>query len=58
MKTIRVQSNGLIKEAMSFENIDYLEVAECENWYDSSILESLKVFKLMKIESLIEASDS
>ena len=39
MKTIRVQSNGLIKEAMSFENIDYLEVAECENWYDSRLYE-------------------
>ena len=39
MKTIRVQYNGTIKEAMSFENIDYLEVAECENWYDSRLYE-------------------
>lgn len=39
MKTIRVQSNGIIKEAMSFENIDYMEVAECENWFDSRLYE-------------------
>jgi DNA mismatch repair protein MutH len=39
MKTIRVQSNGKIKEAMSFENIDYLEVAECDNWYESRLYE-------------------
>ena len=39
MKTIRVQANGKIKEAMSFENIDYLEVAECEDWYESRLYE-------------------
>ena len=39
MKTIRVQANGIIKEAMSFENIDYIEVAECEDWYDSRLYE-------------------
>jgi DNA mismatch repair protein MutH len=39
MKTIRVQYNGNIKEAMSFENIDYNEVAECDNWYDSRLYE-------------------
>lgn len=39
MKTIRVQQNGSIKEAMSFENIDYLEVAECEDWIDSRLYE-------------------
>ena len=39
MKTIRVQHNGNIKEAMSFENIDYLEVAECEDWLDSRLYE-------------------
>lgn len=39
MKTIRVQANGRIKEAMSFENIDYIEVAECENWFDSRLYE-------------------
>ena len=39
MKTIRVQYNGSIKEAMSFENIDYIEVAECEEWLDSRLYE-------------------
>ena len=39
MKTIRVQANGIIKEAMSFENIDYIEVAECDEWTDSRLYE-------------------
>jgi len=39
MKTIRVQANGTVKEAMSFENIDYIEVADCQNWYDSRLYE-------------------
>lgn len=39
MKTIRIQANGVIKEAMSFENIDYIEVAECEDWFDSRLYE-------------------
>lgn len=39
MKTIRVQASGIIKEAMSFENIDYLEVAECDEWTDSRLYE-------------------
>lgn len=39
MKTIRIQYNGSIKEAMSFENIDYIEVAECEDWLDSRLYE-------------------
>ena len=39
MKTIRVQANGGIKEAMSFENIDYIEVADCEDWFDSRLYE-------------------
>lgn len=39
MKTIRVQANGIIKEAMSFENIDYIEVAECEEWFESRLYE-------------------
>ncbi len=39
MKTIRVQANGNIKESMSFENIDYNEVAECEEWIDSRLYE-------------------
>ena len=39
MKTIRVQHNGTIKEAMSFENIDYIEVADCEDWFESRLYE-------------------
>ncbi len=39
MKTIRVQHNGTIKEAMSFENIDYIEVADCEDWLESRLYE-------------------
>lgn len=39
MKTIRVQANGRIEQAMSFENIDYMEVAECEEWIDSRLYE-------------------
>lgn len=39
MKTIRIQHNGSIKESMSFENIDYIEVAECEDWFDSRLYE-------------------
>ena len=39
MKTIRVQANGNIKEAMSFENIDYIEIAQCGNWFDSRLYE-------------------
>lgn len=39
MKTIRVEGNGRIRESMSFENIDYTEVAECEDWIDSRLYE-------------------
>ncbi len=39
MKTIRVQANGIIKEAMSFENIDYIEISECDEWLDSRLYE-------------------
>lgn len=39
MKTIRVQANGIIKEAMSFENIDYIEVAESDEWIESRLYE-------------------
>lgn len=39
MKTIRVQANGIIKEAMSFENIDYIEVTECNEWIESRLYE-------------------
>ena len=39
MKTIRIKKNGTIKEAMSFENIDYQEVYDCEEWTDSRLYE-------------------
>ena len=39
MKTIRIKKTGVIKEAMSFENIDYQEVSDCEEWTDSRLYE-------------------
>jgi len=39
MKTVRVKKTGSIKEAMSFENIDYQEVYDCEEWTDSRLYE-------------------
>lgn len=39
MKAIRVQANDTIKEAMAFENIDYQEVYDNDNWYDSRLYE-------------------
>ena len=39
MKTIRVKKTGSIKEAMSFENIDYQEVFDCDEWTDSRLYE-------------------
>lgn len=39
MKTIRVRRTGAIKEAMSFENIDYREVFDCDEWTDSRLYE-------------------
>lgn len=39
MKTIRVNKNGRIKESMSFENIDYQEVFDCNEWTDSRLYE-------------------
>lgn len=39
MKTIRVQRNGTIKESMSFENIDYQEVYDNDNWFESRLYE-------------------
>ncbi len=39
MKTIRVQANGNIKEAMAFENIDYQEVYDNDEWVDSRLYE-------------------
>lgn len=39
LKTIRIEEDGGINEAMSFENIDYREVIEAEDWYDSRLYE-------------------
>ena len=39
MKTIRIEENGNINESMSFENIDYQEVYDCDNWTDSRLYE-------------------
>lgn len=39
MKTIRINRNGNIKESMSFENIDYQEVYDCDEWTDSRLYE-------------------
>lgn len=39
LKTIRIEENGNIREAMSFENIDYQEVCDTENWFDSRLYE-------------------
>lgn len=39
MKVIRVQANGIIREAMAFENIDYKEVYENEEWIRSRLYE-------------------
>lgn len=39
MKTIRINKNGSIKESMSFENIDYQEVYDCDEWTDSRLYE-------------------
>lgn len=39
MKTIRLEQSGLIIQSMSFENIDYQEIFECEEWEDSRLYE-------------------
>ncbi len=39
MKAIRVKANGIIKEAMAFENIDYQEVYDNDEWADSRLYE-------------------
>ena len=39
MKTVRLEESGTIKESMSFENIDYEEVYDNENWFDSRLYE-------------------
>lgn len=39
VKTIRLQYNGVLKEAMSFENIDYEEIYSNDKWEDSRLYE-------------------
>lgn len=39
MKTIRLRANGMPKEAMSFKNIDYQEVYDNDNWFQSEAYE-------------------
>lgn len=39
MKTIRLRPNGMPKESMSFKNIDYAEVLENDDWYESEAYE-------------------
>lgn len=39
MKTIRMEENGKIIQSMSFENIDYQEIYDCDNWTDSRLYE-------------------
>lgn len=39
MKTIRLRSNGMPKEAMSFKNIDYQEVYDNDTWFESEAYE-------------------
>lgn len=39
LKTIRVEADGNINESMSFENIDYQEMMETTDWYDSRLYE-------------------
>lgn len=39
MKTVRLRSNGMPKEAMSFKNIDYQEVYDNDNWLSSEAYE-------------------
>ena len=39
MKTIRIRQNGVVKESMSFENIDYQEIHDCDEWTESRLYE-------------------
>lgn len=36
IKTIRLEKNGRLKEAMSFRNINYMEIVNEESWEDSA----------------------
>lgn len=37
IKTIRLKKNGRPAEAMSFENINYFDILQEDNWYDSRL---------------------
>ena len=39
MKTVRLKRNGMPEESMSFKNIDYCEVYENDDWYESETYE-------------------
>jgi len=39
IKTIRLQKSGRPKEAMSFENINYFDIIQEEDWYESRLYE-------------------
>lgn len=54
LKTIRIEEDGGINESMSFENIDYQEVYDNDNWYDSRLYEIFSgrfLFALFKADS-------
>ncbi len=39
LKTIPTYNTGIVKESMSYENIDYVEVFENDNWFESTTYE-------------------
>lgn len=39
LKTVRVKHSGTIEQSMSFENIDYTEIYENEDWFESRLYE-------------------
>lgn len=39
LKTIRIQKSGRPKEAMSFENINYFDILQEDDWYESRLYE-------------------
>lgn len=39
MKTIRIGDNGMPKESMSFKNIDYCEIYDNDDWFESETYE-------------------
>lgn len=39
MKTVRLQNNGKPRESMSFKNIDYYEIFDNDDWFESELYE-------------------